>query len=90
MHRLIEALYEGGIKIILDIVCNHSSPELNGSKGVVTDDGAPLADFHDDGKNFYHHYPEIMDWEDEFQLIHHEMLGLATFNEQSIDFRNYV
>lgn len=90
LHRLIEALHERGILIVLDIVCNHSSPELNGSKGVVLDDGKPLADFHNDTNNFYYHYPEIQDWYDEFQLIHHEMLGLATFNEQNIEFRNYI
>jgi len=90
LRRMVDALHERGIKIVLDIVCNHSSPELNGSKGVVTDDGEPLADFHRDLNGFYHHYPDINDWEDEFQLIHHEMLGLATFNERNITFRNYI
>lgn len=90
LHRLIEALHGRGIRIVLDIVCNHSSPDLNGSKGVVLDDGKTLADFHNDTNNFYHHYPEITDWYDEFQLIHHEMLGLATFNERNTEFRNYI
>jgi len=90
LRRMIEALHERDIKIVLDIVCNHSSPELHGSKGVVTDDGVPLADFHHDPNHFYHHYPEITDWNDEFQLIHFEMLGLATFNERNIGFRNYI
>jgi Glycosidases len=90
LRRMIDTLRERGLKIVLDIVCNHSSPELNGSKGVVTDDGAPLANFHDDCNHFYHHYPPITDWEDEFQLLRHEMLGLATFNEGNIDFRNYI
>lgn len=90
LRRMIDNLHERGLKIVLDIVCNHSSPELNGSKGVVTDDGAPLANFHDDRNCFYHHYPPITDWEDEFQLLRHEMLGLATFNEGNVDFRNYI
>jgi cyclomaltodextrin glucanotransferase len=86
LHRMIDALHDRGIKVVLDIVCNHSSPDLNGSKGVVFDDGVPLADFNNDIHHFYYHYPEITDWDDEFQLIHHEMLGLATFNEQNIEF----
>ncbi len=90
LHRMIDALHERGIRIVLDIVCNHSSPDLHGSKGVITDDGKPLADFYNDTNNFYHHFPVITDWNDEFQLIHHEMLGLATFNEQNIEFRNYI
>ena len=90
LRDLVDALHGAGIKLILDVVCNHSSPDINGSKGVVFDDGKPFADFNDDHNNFYYHYPEITDWEDEFQLIHYEMCGLATFNESNINFRNYI
>lgn len=90
LRALVEALHAAGIKLILDVVCNHSSPDINGSKGVVFDDGKPLADYHNDTEGFYYHYPEITDWEDEFQLIHHEMCGLATFNEESIAYRDYI
>ena len=87
---LVDACHNAGIKVVLDIVCNHSSPEINGSKGVVLDDGKPLADFNNDANSFYYHEGEITDWEDEYQLIHLEMMGLATFNEKSIDYRNYI
>lgn len=90
LKDLVDALHAAGIKLILDVVCNHSSPDINGSKGVVFDDGQPLADYNNDTNNFYYHYPEVTDWEDEFQLIHHEMCGLATFNEKNIDYRNYI
>jgi len=90
LKDLVDALHAAGIKIILDVVCNHSSPDINGSKGLVYDDGRQLADFNNDTNDFYYHYPEITDWEDEFQLIHGEMMGLATFNEQNIEFRNYI
>jgi cyclomaltodextrin glucanotransferase len=90
LQRLLNCLHENGIKVILDVVCNHSSPEINGSKGVVYDDGMPLADYYNDVNNFYYHYSGITDWQDEFQLIHHEMMGLATFNEQNPAFRRYI
>lgn len=90
LRALVDALHQSGIKLILDVVCNHSSPDINGSKGRVFDDGVLLADFHDDEQGFYYHYPEITDWEDEFQLIHYEMLGLATFNEKNINYRSYI
>lgn len=90
LRELVAALHAAGIKLILDVVCNHSSPDINGSKGVVFDDGEPLADYNNDPEGFYYHYPEITDWEDEFQLIHHEMCGLATFNDKNIAYRNYI
>ncbi|MEB3352473.1 MAG: alpha-amylase family glycosyl hydrolase [Cyanobacteriota bacterium] len=90
LQHLVETFHGRGIRLILDIVCNHSSPEINGSKGVVYDDGVLLADFNHDSRQFYHHYGSITDWNDEFQLIHHEMMGLATFNEANIEYRNYI
>ncbi|MFY8150297.1 MAG: alpha-amylase family glycosyl hydrolase [Prochlorococcaceae cyanobacterium] len=90
LRQLVEVFHARGIKLILDIVCNHSSPDINGSKGVLFDDGVPIADFNNDTNNFYYHFPEITDWNDEFQLIHYEMLGLATFNEKNIEFRRYI
>ena len=90
LQRLVEALHDADIKLVLDVVCNHSSPDINGSKGVVFDDGNLLCDFNNDGNHFYHHQAEITDWEDEDQLINGEMCGLATFNENNPDFRSYI
>jgi cyclomaltodextrin glucanotransferase len=90
LRELVAALHEAGIKLVLDIVCNHSSPNVNGSKGVVYDDGVPLCDYNNDTNGFYYHTPEITDWEDETQLLKYEMCGLATFNENNPAYRNYI
>ena len=82
LRALVDACHAAGIKVVLDIVCNHSSPEINGSKGVVLDDGQPLADFNHDDKGFYYHEGEITDWEDEYQLIHLEMMGLRRLTKK--------
>jgi len=88
--RLIAGLHQRGMKLILDIVCNHSNPDVNGHKGELFDDGVKIADFYQDVNGWYHHNPEITDWEDEYQVLYYEMAGLATFNERNIDFRNYI
>ena len=90
LKRLVDALHAADIKLVLDVVCNHSSPDINGAKGVVYDDGKLLCDFNHDSNHFYHHNAEITDWEDEYQLINGEMCGLATFNENNPDYRRYI
>lgn len=88
--RLIEALHDRNMKLILDIVCNHSNPDINGVKGELYDDGVKIADFNDDPDHWYHHYGEVQDWEDEWQVQNCELSGLATFNENNNNYRNYI
>ncbi|MFB2933975.1 alpha-amylase family glycosyl hydrolase [Aerosakkonemataceae cyanobacterium BLCC-F154] len=88
--RLIEEMHKRGMKLILDIVCNHSSPDVNGHKGELYDDGVLIADFYNDVNNWYYHNGEITDWNDDWQLLNCELSGLATFNEKNIEYRNYI
>ncbi|NJK49937.1 cyclomaltodextrin glucanotransferase [Candidatus Gracilibacteria bacterium] len=88
--RLIEEMHKRNMKLILDIVCNHSSPDVSGSKGELYDDGVKIADFNNDEKNWYHHYGEVQNWEDEWQVQNCELCGLATFNENNSEYRNYI
>ncbi|MEP0871855.1 alpha-amylase family glycosyl hydrolase [Trichocoleus desertorum AS-A10] len=88
--RLIEEMHKRRMKLVLDIVCNHSNPDFSGKKGELYDDGVKIADFNDDKDNWYHHYGEVTNWEDEWQVQNCELSGLATFNENNIQYRNYI
>jgi cyclomaltodextrin glucanotransferase len=88
--RLVDGLHQRNMKLILDIVCNHSNPDFSGKKGELYDDGVKIADFNDDKNGWYHHYGEITDWEDEWQVQNKELSGLATFNENNSDYRDYI
>ena len=88
--RLIEELHKRDMKMVLDVVCNHSSPDTNGIKGELYDDGVKIADFNDDKDSWYHHYGEVSNWEDEWQIQNCELAGLATFNENNTSYRGYI
>jgi cyclomaltodextrin glucanotransferase len=88
--RLIDELHKRNMKLVLDIVCNHSSPDISGRKGELYDDGVKIADFNDDEAHWYHHYGEVQDWENEWQVQNCELAGLATFNENNIEYRTYI
>lgn len=88
--RLIDELHQRNMKLVLDIVCNHSNPDFSGKKGELYDDGVKIADFNDDKNHWYHHYGEVTDWEDEWQVQNCELSGLATFNENNTQYRDYI
>ncbi|MEG3975571.1 alpha-amylase family glycosyl hydrolase [Microcoleus sp. herbarium8] len=88
--KLISELHKRKMKFILDIVCNHSNPDFSGKKGELYDDGVKIADFNNDKNNWYHHYGEVKNWEDEWQVQNCELSGLATFNENNPEYRNYI
>ncbi|MBE9161163.1 MULTISPECIES: alpha-amylase family glycosyl hydrolase [Microcoleaceae] len=88
--KLVHELHQRNMKLVLDIVCNHSNPDFSGKKGELYDDGVKIADFNDDKDNWYHHYGEVKNWEDEWQVQNCELSGLATFNENNIAYRSYI
>ncbi|MEG3849158.1 alpha-amylase family glycosyl hydrolase [Microcoleus sp. herbarium19] len=88
--KLVDELHKRKMKLVLDIVCNHSNPDFSGKKGELYDDGVKIADFNDDEDNWYHHYGEVTNWEDEWQVQNCELSGLATFNENNIAYRSYI
>ncbi|MEG4573170.1 alpha-amylase family glycosyl hydrolase [Microcoleus sp. N3A4] len=88
--KLVYELHQRNMKLVLDIVCNHSNPDFSGKKGELYDDGVKIADFNDDEDDWYHHYGEVTNWEDEWQVQNCELSGLATFNENNIAYRNYI
>ena len=96
LDRLIETMHEKDMKLVLDIVCNHSSPahrpDMGGRpvKGEIYDDGKLLTSYDNDKLGWYHRYGGVEDWGSKWQVENSELCGLADFNETRIGYRNYI
>lgn len=88
--RLVSAMHERGMKLILDIVCNHSNPQSGGGRGEIYDDGKLLASFDQDHGGWYRREGGVEDWNDLDQVQRRDLCGLADFNEESHAYRAYI
>ena len=94
--RLVKAMHAKEMRLVLDIVCNHSSPAQRADqggcpgKGAIYDDGELLTSYDDDKLGWYHRNGGVSDWENAKQVQGAELCGLADFNETHIGYRNYI
>jgi len=96
VDRLVRSMRDLDMKLVLDIVCNHSSPsqrvDTGGrpTKGEIYDDGKLLTSYDDDKLGWYHRNGGVHDWNNKGQVETAELAGLADFNESKIGYRNYI
>lgn len=88
--ELLTEMHRRGMKFVLDVVCNHSSPPTDVGKGKLYDQGRLIADYDNDVDHWYHHYGDVLNWEDEWQIQNCELAALATFNENNTAYRRYI
>jgi len=96
VDRLSKAMRSMDMKLVFDIVCNHSSPvhrpDQGGKalKGEIYDDGKLLTSYDNDTLGWYHRNGEVTDWNCESQVETREFCGLADFDESMIGYRSYI
>ncbi len=94
--KLVKAMHGKEMRMMLDIVCNHSSPaqrpDMGGcpGKGSIYDDGKLLTSYDDDKLGWYHRSGGVHDWGNKSEVEKGELCGLADFNEARIGYRNYI
>jgi len=96
VDRLVKSMHQKDMRLVLDIVCNHSSPaqrvDRGGrpNKGELYDDGKLLTSYDDDKLGWYHRCGGVNDWNNKGQVETSELCGLADFNESHIGYRTYI
>ena len=88
--RLLRDMHGRGMKLVLDVVCNHSSPHVAGGRTVLFDDGVQVASYEQDDGRWFHHAGDVTDWSDLSQVQKCDLASLADFDEESNAYRSYI
>jgi glycosidase len=90
LDKLITALHSNGIRIIVDEANNHSNPDNCGEFGSLYNNGTFMAAANNDPKGYFHHNPNIVDFNDRYQLQYFTLSDLADLNQENATIDAYL
>jgi glycosidase len=81
--NMVNACHAAGIKVIIDFAANHSNPESAGDKGALYDGATLLASYDKDPNGFFHHNPDVGNYDDRYQVQYFSIFQLADLNQEN-------
>jgi glycosidase len=90
LDKLITALHSNGIRIIVDEANNHSNPDNCGEFGSLYNNGSFMAAANNDPNGYFHHNPNIVDFNDRYQLQYFTLSDLADLNQENATIDAYL
>ncbi len=80
---LVTALHANGMKIIVDEANNHSNPDNCGEMGSLYNNGTFMAAANNDPNSYFHHNPDISDFNNRYQLQYYTLEDLTDLNQEN-------
>lgn len=87
---LVSAVHSNNMKIIVDEANNHSNPDNCGEIGSLYNNGAFLAAANNDPNGYFHHNPNISDYNDRYQLQYYTLDDLTDLNQENGTIDGYL
>ncbi|HEY1161331.1 MAG TPA: alpha-amylase family glycosyl hydrolase [Terracidiphilus sp.] len=89
-NSLVSALHSNGMKIIVDQANNHSNPDNCGEIGSLYNNGIFMAAANNDPNGYFHHNPNISNYNDRYQLQYYTLDDLADLNQENSTIDAYL
>ncbi len=80
--NLVTAAHNAGVKVVVDFAPNHSNNNNNGEFGAFYDNGTFVGNYTNDTNGYFHHNPNIGDFNDRYQVQYYTLSNLADFNQE--------
>lgn len=88
--NLVSAAHTNSIKIIVDFAPNHTNDNGHGEFGSLYDNGTFLAAYNNDPNGYFHHNPNITDFNDRYQLQYYTLFSLSDLNQENASVDSYL
>ncbi len=87
---LVSALHSNNMKIIVDEANNHSNPDNCGEMGSLYNNGTFMAAANNDPNGYFHHNPDISNYNDRYQLQYYTLEDLTDLNQENSTIDAYL
>ena len=89
-NSLVSAAHALGIKIIVDFPANDTNQQDAGEYGSLYNNGTFVAACNNDPNGYFHHNPDIANFEDRYQLQYYTLEDLCDLNQENSTIDGYL